>query len=126
MGDVGTGITDVPVHLAHNTNVLITVEQRVLILTVHAIAASTAVRRLVRLKTGIGQDNNEPLGVLVGGRDRRALLSNQLREGRRRKRLRSCEHVSMKIAREYQKYVCLTRPLHSSSTLGRGHGGKSE
>lgn len=89
MGDIGSGITDIPIHLAHDTDVLVAVEQRVLVLAVHAIAAGAAVRRLVRLQTGIGQDDDETLGVFVGGWDRRVLFRDQLGERRRRKRLRS-------------------------------------
>lgn len=76
MGDVRTSIANVPVHLAHNANVLITVKQRILVL---AVAAGASMRRLVRLKTGIGQDNNQTLRVLVCGRNGCALLSDQLR-----------------------------------------------
>jgi hypothetical protein len=63
---------------------LIAVEQRILVLT---IAAGTAVRRLVGLKTGIGQDDNETLRVLIRRRDGSALLGYQLRKRGRRKRL---------------------------------------
>jgi hypothetical protein len=100
MGDVGTRIANVPIHLTHNTDVLIAVEQRILVLTV---AAGTAVRSLVGLKTGIGQDNDQALRVLVCGRDGCALLGNQLRKRGRRKRL---------SARSLDS---------SSSTLGRRH-----
>lgn len=89
MGDVGAGITNVPVHLSHDTNVLVAVEQRVLILAVHPGATGATVGGLVRLKTGIGQHHDKPLGVLVGGGNGRVLLCNQLRERGRRKRLRS-------------------------------------
>lgn len=88
MGDVGAGITNVPVHLSHDTNVLVAVEQRVLILAVHPGAAGTAVGGLVRLETGIGQDYDESLRVFVGGGDGCVLLRNQLRQRGRRKRLR--------------------------------------
>ena len=88
MGDVGTSITNVPIHLAHDTDVLITVEQRVLVLTV---AAGASVRSLVRLKTGIGQDDDQTLRVLVCGRDGSALLGNQLRQRGGRERL--CAYI---------------------------------
>jgi hypothetical protein len=84
MGDVGTRIANVPIHLTHDANVLIAVEQRILVLTV---AAGTAVRRLVGLKTGIGQDNNQTLRVLIRRGDGGALLGNQLRKRGGRKRL---------------------------------------
>lgn len=88
MGDVGTSITNVPIHLAHDTDVLIAVEQRVLVLT---IAAGASVRSLVRLKAGIGQDDDQTLRVLVCGRDGSALLSNQLRKRGGRERL--CAYI---------------------------------
>lgn len=88
MGDVGTSITNVPIHLAHDTDVLIAVEQRVLVLTV---AAGASVRSLVRLKTGIGQDDDQTLRVLVSGRDGGALLGNQLRQRGGRERL--CAYI---------------------------------
>lgn len=93
MGDVGTRIANVPIHLTHNTDVLIAVEQRILVLTV---AAGTTVRSLVGLKTGIGQNNDQALRVLVCGRDGCALLGNQLRKRGRRKRLSaySFRHVN--------------------------------
>lgn len=100
MGDVGTSITNVPIHLAHDTDVLIAVEQRVLVLTV---AAGASVRSLVRLKTGIGQDDDQTLRVLVCGRDGSALLGNQLRQRGGRERL------------------CARSLDSSSSTLGRRH-----
>lgn len=90
VGDIRAGITDVSVHLPHDTNVLIAVEQRVLVVALHAHAAATTVRSLVGLETGIGEDDNEPLRVLVALCDGQLLLSYELRQGGRRKRLRAC------------------------------------
>ncbi len=84
MCDVGPGIANVPVHLAHDANVLIAVEKRVLFLPLHAHAAGAAVRGLVGFEAGIGEDDNQPLRVLVGGRDGRVLFGHQL--GQRRGR----------------------------------------
>lgn len=72
--DVGARVADVSIHLAHHTDVLIAVEERVLVLAVDASAAGATMRGLVSLEAGIGQDHNEPLRVLVGGRNRDVLL----------------------------------------------------
>lgn len=88
MGDVRSSITDVTVHLAHDTDVLVAVEERVLLLAVGTEAAgATAVRGLVRLEAGIGEDDNESLGVLVRMRNGDVLFGNELRKGRRREGL---------------------------------------
>lgn len=84
VGDIGTRIRDVAVHLAHDSNVLITVEQRVFVI-LHAVAAT--VRGLVRLETGVGEDDNQALGVLVAGGDGHMLLRDELRECGRWERL---------------------------------------
>ena len=55
MSDVWSSIADITVHLSHDANMLITVEQRVLV--VFDAIAST-VRGLVGLKARIGQDDN--------------------------------------------------------------------
>lgn len=51
VGDVGTRIRDVAVHLAHDSNVLVAVEQRVFVI-LHAVAATVC--GLVGLETGVG------------------------------------------------------------------------
>ena len=53
MCDVGPGVANVPVHLPHDANMLVAVEQRVLLLLVGPIAAGAGVGRLVRLQAGI-------------------------------------------------------------------------
>ena len=55
MSDVWSSIADVTVHLSHDTNMLITVEQRVLVVF---DAIASAVRRFVGLKARVGQDDN--------------------------------------------------------------------
>lgn len=82
--DIGTSVRDVAVHLAHDTNVLVAVEQRVLVI-LHAIPA--AVRGLIRLQAGVREHDDQALGVLVILRDRDMLLGDELRESGRRKRL---------------------------------------
>lgn len=78
MCDIGSGITDIAIHLAHHTNVLIAVEKGVFL--VACTGPATTMRRLVSLETSIGEDNDESLGVFVGGRDRNVLFSYELRE----------------------------------------------
>lgn len=88
MRDVRSSIANVAVHLAHDTDVLVAVEERVLFLAVGTKPARTAaVRGLVRLKAGIGEDDNESLGVFVRVCDGDVLLGHQLWEGRRREGL---------------------------------------
>lgn len=89
MSDVGPGIADVPIHLSHDANVLVAVQQRVLLVSDGAHSAG-GVRGLVRLEARIGQDHDEALGVLVIWRDGNMLLCNQLRQGRRWQRLCPC------------------------------------
>lgn len=89
VSDIGASVTDVSVHLTHNTNVFIAVEERVLLLALRTHAAG-AVRGLVGLEAGIGEHHDEPLGVLVGRRDGHVLLCDELGEGRRRERLGAC------------------------------------
>ena len=90
VSDVGSSITDITVHLAHDTNVLVAVEQRVLLVSDGAHPAC-GVRSLVRLEAGIGEDYDEPLRVLVVRSNGNVLLCHQLGEGGRRQRLGSCE-----------------------------------
>ena len=90
MCDIGARITDIPVHLAHDSNVLVAVEERVLVLPLDSGTADAAMRCLVGLEAGIRKDNDEPLGVLVGWRNRHVLLGHQLRQRRGRQRLGPC------------------------------------
>lgn len=62
MRDIRTGIADIAVHLAHDANVFIAVEKRILVIF-HAITA--AVGRLVGLKAGVGQHDDKSLSVLI-------------------------------------------------------------
>lgn len=80
MGDVGSSLTDVPVHLAQDTNVLVAVQQRVLVIALDAHVTRTGVGGLVGLETGMGQDDNQSLRILVGRRDGDMLLGDQLRK----------------------------------------------
>ena len=94
MGDVGSCIADVSVHLSHHTNMLIAIQQRVLVL-LHTIA-SHPMRGLVRLKACIRQHDDQSLGVFVAAGDGHMLLGHQLWKTGRRQRLRlsSCSAAS--------------------------------
>lgn len=75
MGDVGSGFTDVPAHLAHDTNMLIAVQQRVFFFLATGLAA--AVDCPVGFETGIRQDYNQSLRVLVARCNGHVLLGNK-------------------------------------------------
>lgn len=87
VSNVRASITDVTVHLAHDSDMLVTVEQRVLILAMHASSTSATMYSFVRFKAGIRKNHDEPLGVLVGWWDGSVLLCDQLRKCWWRKRL---------------------------------------
>lgn len=88
VGDVWSSITDIATHLAHDSDVLVTVQERVLLLALCAGSAiSTCEDCLVGFETGIGEDDNQSFGVFIGGWDWDMLLCHELREGWRRKRL---------------------------------------
>lgn len=83
--DIWSGITDIAVHLAHHTNVLVAVEERVFLV---ALTWSTpSMTGLVCLKTGIGEDDDEALGVFIGLWNWHMLLGDELGEGGRWERL---------------------------------------
>jgi hypothetical protein len=86
VGDIRASFTDITVHLAHDTNVLIAVQQRELLILGSTTAAGD---RLVGLQTGIGENHNQALGILVMGWDRHVLFGNKLRKLWRRARLGS-------------------------------------
>lgn len=80
MGDVGSGVTNVAAHLAHDSDVFIAVEERIFLF--FAAWLSAAVGCSVGLETGIGQDDNQSSGVLVARGDGHVLLGNQSGEFR--------------------------------------------
>lgn len=78
MGYVWPRLADVSVHLAHNANVLIAVQQRVLFLALDAHVPSAGVGGLVRFETGVREDNDQALRVFISRDDRNMLLGHQL------------------------------------------------
>lgn len=74
VGDVRAGVADVAVHLAHDADVLVAVQQRVLLI----LAVAATVGGLVGFEAGVGEDDDEALGVLVAAGDGAALLRHQL------------------------------------------------
>lgn len=88
MSDVRPGLADVAVHLAHDPDVLIAVEQRVLLIP-HPARFGPTVRGLEGFQARIRQHNNQALGVPIIGGDGHMLLGDELGKSRRRARLRS-------------------------------------
>lgn len=67
MGNVGSGIADVAVHLAHDPDMLVAVQQRVLFIsTRHAWSGWRAMRGLVSFETSIREHDDQALGALIG------------------------------------------------------------
>ena len=98
MSDVWTRLTDIAAHLAHDTDVVVAVEEIVFVLP-PAGPATRAVRRLVCLKGGIAEHDNQALRVLVVGGDWLVLLSYKLWQLRWWHGLGSCrwgDQVSMR------------------------------
>lgn len=65
MRDIWSGVTDVPVHLPHDSNMLITIQKRVFFVLYDA--APAAMRGFVRFETRIGENDNQPLCIFIGG-----------------------------------------------------------
>jgi hypothetical protein len=66
MCDIRPGIADVAVHLAHNSDVFVTVQQRKLFLsTGHPISARTSMTGFISLQAGIRKDDDQALCVFV-------------------------------------------------------------
>jgi hypothetical protein len=88
MSNIRSCVTDVTIHFAHNTDVLVTVQQRVFLLALTAWSVATKAG-LVCLEAGIGEDDDQSLRVLVGRWDGDVLFGDELWECWRRKRLSS-------------------------------------
>lgn len=71
MCNVWTGVANVAVHLPHDSNVLVAVQQRVLFILDHAWtpvgrrSSRAWVRGLVRFEAGIGKHHDQTASVLV-------------------------------------------------------------
>lgn len=90
VGDIGASFADITIHLAHDADVLIAVQQRELLVLGAAAATGDG---LVGFQTGIGEHHNQALGVLVMGRNSHMLLGDQLGELGRRTRLGPCRET---------------------------------
>lgn len=90
VGDIGASFADITIHLAHDADVLIAVQQRELLVLGAAAATGDG---LVGFQTGIGEHHNQTLGVLVMGRNSHMLLGDQLGELGRRTRLGPCRET---------------------------------
>ena len=89
MGDIRPGLTDIAIHLAHDANMLVTVQQGILLIATRS-RASPKGRGPIGFQTGIAQDDNQAFGVLVMGGDRDMLFRDELRQFGRRTRLGPC------------------------------------
>jgi len=73
MRDIWSSIADVSAHLSHDPNVLIAVQERELFILSTRFAGMGS---FVGLETRIREDDNQSLGVFVGGGNRSMLLSD--------------------------------------------------
>ena len=86
MGDIRPGITDIPIHFSHDADMLVRVEEGELLIAAGGSGTAT-VSSAVGLQTGIGENDDETLGVLVVSRDGHVLLCDELGKLRRGTRL---------------------------------------
>ena len=89
MSNVRPCIANVTIHLAHDADVFVTVEQRVFFLPLAAWSAATEAG-LVGLETRIREDDNQAPSVFIGRWDWDVLLCDELRERWRWERLSAC------------------------------------
>jgi hypothetical protein len=75
VGNIRTSLADITIHLAHDTNVFVAVQQRILLI----LRPSTA-RGPVGLQAGIGENDNQALSIPIVRGDGNSLLRNQLRQ----------------------------------------------
>jgi hypothetical protein len=73
MCNVWPSVADVTVHLAHNSDMLVAVEKRILLLSGKAVAAIAAYS-FVCLKTRVAKHDNETFRAMVTLRDRQTLF----------------------------------------------------
>ena len=77
MGDVWSRLADVAAHFTHDTYMFIAIEQRVFLISCTMSAPS---KSLVGLEAGVGENDDESLGIAVRSGDGRVLLGNELRQ----------------------------------------------
>lgn len=87
MSNIRSGVTDVAAHLAHDANMFIAVQQRVLVLLAAGLGA---VGCAVGFQAGIGQDHNQSLGIFITGCNGHMLFGDQARQFGRGEGLCSC------------------------------------
>ena len=75
---VWTSIADVSVHLPHHANVLVAIEQGIFL--VPAPSTSRSMRSLVCFETGVGENYDQSLSILVRRRNGRVLLRDEVRQ----------------------------------------------
>ncbi len=83
MGNVWTRFADVAIHLPHDADMIIAVEQRVTFLA-HATTSSSAGRSAEGLQARICKDDDQPLGISVMRADGDMLFGDQPRQVWRR------------------------------------------
>jgi len=78
MSDIRSSITDISIHLLHNSNMLITIQKRVFLL----FPISTSTGRFVGLEAGMREDDDQALCLLICRRNGNLLLGDELRKRR--------------------------------------------
>jgi hypothetical protein len=91
MRDIWAGVTDVSIHFPHDSNMFITVEQRVFLLS--GSTSSTPMSSPIRLETCIRQHDDQSLRVFVVCWNGNMLLRDKSRQFGRRERLGSCRRA---------------------------------
>lgn len=76
MGNIWARVANVPIHLAHDAYVLVTVQKRVLLILDSSTPATMG--SFVCLQACIRQYHYQALGILIGGCDWDVLLRDQL------------------------------------------------
>jgi hypothetical protein len=76
VGDIRARLADVPVHLPHDPDVFIAVEERILLFT----STAAAMRRTVRFQASVRQYDDEAFSALIIGGDWDVLFGDELGE----------------------------------------------
>ena len=71
---IRTSFADVATHLTHDPDMFIAVQQRILFIFSTCTAPMSS---FICLETCVGENNNKPLGVFVGGRNRDVLFGDE-------------------------------------------------